>query len=135
MRSVCPRGVSVCRCLSSWWQGVPAVAQAVQRGCFESHCEERGRRVSYGSTMCNLARPRGRADGDLPSGSPGGTCLDFLAPAPRTCFVRPTQSSRLRWLRWLVSFAFPTLATRRRGRARLLDRLLIGVDLQSRLKR
>lgn len=85
--------------------------------------------------MCNLARPRGRADGDLPSGSPGGTCLDFLAPAPRTCFVRPAQPSRFRWLRWLVSFALSTFATRRRWWARLLDRLLIGIDLQSRLKR
>lgn len=85
--------------------------------------------------MCNLARPRGRADGDLPSGSPGGTCLDFLAPTPRTCFVRPAQSSRLCWLRWLVSFALSTLATRRWWGTRLLGLLLIGIDLQGRLER
>ncbi|KAI0073682.1 hypothetical protein K474DRAFT_171153 [Panus rudis PR-1116 ss-1] len=61
----------VCRCLSSWWHGTPAVEHAVHFGCLESHwtttrevsvrrpyADERTRR---GAGICRRCHPTGLA--------------------------------------------------------------------------
>ena len=83
----------------------------------------------------------GGQTGDLPSGDTDGTCLNFLAPASCARFMRPPQTSWLRWMRRVLAIlahfsSLPRARLRhgggRRGLLRLRSRrgLLIGIDLQ-----